>query len=99
MYMTETPINTACFDMGMNKRTAISHFAQISLHCTDLSRGLWLRCDSICTVHVSAEPSAAKHGAAIDRLYPVREAPGRHSLLKLNFLNKSKLWNSKINSF
>ena len=60
---------------------AISHFARISLHC--------YRIAAIVLHRVSAEPGAA--GAAIARLYPVSEAPGRHSFLKINFLNLVKL--------
>ena len=92
MYMTETPINTACFDMAMN---SVRRFRTLrKFHCTALTCPVVYGIAAIvriCTVFVSAEPGAAKHGAAFDRLYPVREAPGRHSLLKLNFRNKSKL--------
>ena len=55
------------------------------MHCTDLSCGLWHRCDSICTVFVSAELGAAKHGAAISTVF-IRWERHRGDTASLNLI-------------
>ena len=63
----------------------------LEFHCTDPVPGRTYRIAAIVLHCVSTESGAAKHGAATVHLYPVSEALGRHSFLKINFLNLAKL--------